>query len=73
MFSTSTGILNSFPRQTSVHVMDVHVPLEHDRVYLTVPPRSSAGAFGQIANTSTWSGMYESQPIVEFNISKIKN
>lgn len=75
MFSTSAGTLNSFPMQTttSVHVMDVHAPLEHDRVYLSVPPRSPAGAFGQIANISTWSGMYVSQPIVEFNISKIKN
>jgi hypothetical protein len=75
MFSTSAGIPNSFPRQTttSMHVMDVHAPLEHDRVYLNVLPRSSAGAFGQTANICTLSGMYVSQTIVEFNISKIKN
>jgi len=74
MFSTSPGILNSFLRQTttSVHVTDVYSPIEHDRVYLTIPPRSSAGAFEQIANRSTWKGMTESQPIVELNISKIR-
>jgi len=52
--------------------MDVYSPFEHDRVYLNVPPRSSAGAFEETANKSTWSGMSESQPIVEFNISKIR-
>lgn len=75
MFSTSAGILNSFPRQTttSVHVMGRTCPLKHSPVYLNVPLRNSAGAFGQTTNISTWSGMYESQTIVEFNISKIKN
>jgi len=74
MFSTSAGIINSFPRQTttSSHVMDVYAPNKHDRVYFSIPPRSSAGAFEQIANKSTWSGMSESQPIVEFSTSKIR-
>ena len=74
MFSTSPGVLNFFPWQktTSVHETDVYSPIEHDRVYLIVPPSNSAGAFEQIANKSTWSGMSESQTIVELNISKIR-
>ena len=52
--------------------MDIYAPTEHDSVYLNVPPRISAGAFEKTANKSTWSGMSESQPIVEFNISKIR-
>jgi hypothetical protein len=57
---------------TTVHVMDVYAPFEQDRVYLNIPPRSSAGAFEQTANKSTLRGMSESQPIVEFNIPKIR-